>query len=56
MNMASAGNGSGTHMARELFKMLTGVNLTHVPYRGGARSISSVTTVLTRACFYTHST
>jgi tripartite-type tricarboxylate transporter receptor subunit TctC len=34
INMASSGSGSGPHMAGELFKMLTGVNLVHVPYRG----------------------
>ena len=36
INMASAGNGTSSHMAGELFKMMTGVNLVHVPYRGGA--------------------
>ena len=34
VNMASAGNGSAPHMAGELFKMMTGINLVHVPYRG----------------------
>ena len=34
INMASAGNGSGTHVAGELFKMMTGVDMFHVPYRG----------------------
>jgi tripartite-type tricarboxylate transporter receptor subunit TctC len=34
INMGSAGNGSSSHMAGELFKMMTGVNLVHVPYRG----------------------
>jgi tripartite-type tricarboxylate transporter receptor subunit TctC len=36
LNMASAGNGSALHLAGELFKMMAGVNLVHVPYRGGA--------------------
>jgi tripartite-type tricarboxylate transporter receptor subunit TctC len=36
INMASAGTGSGTHMTGELFKMMTGLNLVHVPYRGKA--------------------
>jgi tripartite-type tricarboxylate transporter receptor subunit TctC len=36
INMASPGVGTGPHMAGELFKMLTGVNMVHVPYRGGA--------------------
>ena len=34
INMASAGIGSGNHIAGELFKMMTGVTLVHVPYRG----------------------
>ena len=32
--MGSAGNGSSSQMAGELFKMMAGVNLVHVPYRG----------------------
>src|SRR6516164_2197927 len=34
INMASAGSGSGPHVAGELFKMMTGIDLVHVPYRG----------------------
>jgi tripartite-type tricarboxylate transporter receptor subunit TctC len=34
VNMASAGNGTTSHLAGELFKMMTGVNMVHVPYRG----------------------
>jgi tripartite-type tricarboxylate transporter receptor subunit TctC len=34
INMGSGGNGSSGHMAGELFKMMAGVNLVHVPYRG----------------------
>jgi tripartite-type tricarboxylate transporter receptor subunit TctC len=34
LNMASGGNGTSIHMAGELFKMMTGVRMTHVPYRG----------------------
>jgi tripartite-type tricarboxylate transporter receptor subunit TctC len=34
INMASGGIGSGNHIFGELFKMMTGVNLVHVPYRG----------------------
>ena len=38
INMASSGNGTSQHVAGELFKMMTGVNLVIVPYRGaGAR-------------------
>jgi tripartite-type tricarboxylate transporter receptor subunit TctC len=34
INYASAGNGTGQHLATELFKMMTETNLEHVPYRG----------------------
>jgi tripartite-type tricarboxylate transporter receptor subunit TctC len=34
LNMASGGNGTSIHMAGELFKMMTGVRMPHVPYRG----------------------
>ena len=37
--MASAGAGSGNHVAGELFKMMTGVNLVHVPYRGAGPAL-----------------
>jgi len=36
INMASAGNGPPQHIFGELFKMMAGVDLIHVPYRGGA--------------------
>jgi tripartite-type tricarboxylate transporter receptor subunit TctC len=39
INMASAGNGSSVHMSGELFKMMTGVGLVHVPYRGEALAL-----------------
>jgi tripartite-type tricarboxylate transporter receptor subunit TctC len=35
MNMASGGIGTGSHICGELFKMMTGVNMVHVPSRGG---------------------
>src|SRR5215831_8221718 len=34
LNMASPGMGSGPHIAGELFKMMAGVDMAHVPYRG----------------------
>jgi len=34
VNMASAGSGSAPHMAGELFKLMTGLDMVHVPYRG----------------------
>src|SRR5262249_9532513 len=39
INMASAGIGSGNHIAGELFEMMTGVNLVHVPYRGAGPAL-----------------
>ena len=42
INYASAGNGTGQHLSMELFKLMTGVNLTHVPYRGAAPAYTDV--------------
>ena len=42
LNMASAGIGSGTHVAGELFKIMAGVNLVHVPYRGASPAITDL--------------
>src|SRR5215470_6868729 len=42
INMASAGNGSPGHVAGELFKMMAGVNLVHVPYRGDAPALTDL--------------
>src|SRR5262249_50259915 len=42
INMASAGNGSVQHVPGELFKMMTGVNMVHVPYRGGAPALTDL--------------
>ncbi len=39
LNFSSAGNGSGSHLAGELFKMMTGVSLTHIPYKGAGGAI-----------------
>ena len=42
INMGSAGSGASDHMAGELFKMMTGVNLVHVPYRGAAPALADL--------------
>ena len=42
LNMASSGNGSTIHMSGELFKMMAGVNMIHVPYRGGAVALTDM--------------
>jgi tripartite-type tricarboxylate transporter receptor subunit TctC len=42
ISMASFGSGSASHLAGELFKMTAGVDLVHVPYRGGAAMITDL--------------
>jgi tripartite-type tricarboxylate transporter receptor subunit TctC len=42
LNMASSGNGSTIHMSGELFKKMTGINMVHVPYRGGAPALTDL--------------
>jgi tripartite-type tricarboxylate transporter receptor subunit TctC len=42
INIVSAGNGTAAHLAVELFKMITGVNMVHVPYRGGAPAMTDL--------------
>jgi len=42
INYASSGNGSTIHMSAELFKMMVGVDLVHVPYRGGAPALTDM--------------
>ncbi len=42
VNMGSGGNGGPVHMAGELFKMMAGVNLVHVPYRGEALALTDL--------------
>jgi tripartite-type tricarboxylate transporter receptor subunit TctC len=39
ISMASAGNGTPSHVSGELFKMMAGVNMVHVPYRGGGPAL-----------------
>jgi tripartite-type tricarboxylate transporter receptor subunit TctC len=40
--MASAGVGTSLHMSGELFKMMAGINLVHVPYRGSAPALTDL--------------
>ena len=42
INMASAGTGTGQHVAGELFKMMAGVDMTHVPYRSAGPALSDL--------------
>ena len=42
MNYASTGAGSATYLAAELFKNMAGVNIVHVPYRGGGEAVTAI--------------
>jgi len=42
LNMASAGNGTSSHLSGELFKIMTGVDILHVPYRGAAAALTDL--------------
>ncbi len=42
VSFASGGIGSSTHVSAELFKMMTGVNMTHIPYRGTAPAVTDL--------------
>ena len=42
VNTASAGNGSAPHVAGELFKMMAGIDMVHVPYRGGGPALTDL--------------
>jgi hypothetical protein len=42
INMASAGNGTPQHVCGELFKMMAGVDMIHVPYRGAAPAVTNL--------------
>jgi tripartite-type tricarboxylate transporter receptor subunit TctC len=42
INMASGGNGTSEHVSGELFKMMTGINMPHVPYRSGGLAVTDL--------------
>ena len=42
VNMASAGNGSSQHLAGELFRSATGIDVVHVPYRGAPQALTDL--------------
>jgi tripartite-type tricarboxylate transporter receptor subunit TctC len=53
ISMASAGNGSAPHMAGELFKMMAGVDMLHVPYRGQGPAMTDLLTGQVQLLFAT---
>jgi tripartite-type tricarboxylate transporter receptor subunit TctC len=42
LNYGSAGHGNATHLAAELFKLRTGVDIVHIPYKGAAEAVTGV--------------
>jgi tripartite-type tricarboxylate transporter receptor subunit TctC len=42
LNVASGGTGTGTHLGAEMFKSVTGVDVVHVPYKGGGPAITAL--------------
>jgi tripartite-type tricarboxylate transporter receptor subunit TctC len=42
LSFASAGNGTSQHLSAELFKTMTGIDMTHIPYKGSAPAIQDV--------------
>ncbi|MFN2646315.1 MAG: tripartite tricarboxylate transporter substrate binding protein, partial [Burkholderiales bacterium] len=53
LNFASSGNGSAPHLAAVLFQRLAGVEMVHVPYKGGAPAVQSVVAGDTQLSFAT---
>jgi tripartite-type tricarboxylate transporter receptor subunit TctC len=53
INMASGGNGTTAHLAGELFKMMAGVSMVHVPYRGAAPALADLVAGRTQLMFGT---
>jgi tripartite-type tricarboxylate transporter receptor subunit TctC len=51
MSYASAGNGTGSHLATELLLLVAGIKVTHVPYKSGTAMITSVLTEETQMTF-----
>jgi tripartite-type tricarboxylate transporter receptor subunit TctC len=53
INMASGGIGSASHVSGELFRMMTGVNLVHVPYRGNGPALADLLAAQVQVMFPT---
>jgi tripartite-type tricarboxylate transporter receptor subunit TctC len=53
LNMSSGGTGTGGHIAGELFKMMAGVDMVHVPYRGGGPAYNDLLSGQVQVAFVT---
>lgn len=51
INVASSGNGTSIHLSGELFKMMTGVKMTHVPYKGSAPMLTDLLSGVVQVTF-----
>jgi tripartite-type tricarboxylate transporter receptor subunit TctC len=56
LNYSSSGMATGTHMSMELLKHMTGIRMLHVPYKGGAPSVTALLSNEVQLCFATIST
>jgi tripartite-type tricarboxylate transporter receptor subunit TctC len=56
LNYSSSGVATGTHMSMELFKHMAGISMTHIPYKGGAPSVTALLSSEVQLCFATIST
>ena len=56
LNYSSSGMATGTHMSMELLKHMTGISMAHIPYKGGAPSVTALLSSEVQLCFATIST
>ena len=56
LNYSSSGMATGTHMSMELLKHMTGISIAHIPYKGGAPSVTALLSSEVQLCFATLST
>ena len=56
LNYSSSGIATGTHMSMELLKNMAGISMTHIPYKGGAPSVTALLSSEVQLCFATIST
>lgn len=54
MSYASTGNGSGLHLSMELLKSMAGIDLVHVPYKGGGAALQDLVAGVVQAGFFSY--